>query len=123
MNLRRLSRFVAGGYEWDLLHEGLCNEWDKQLGFILCSRGKIPYNGWRRLRRSGFFETFATQVAKHGYQISMRVRWGGEYVFGEFSKRIRVASLEDDVRFHLAWSPTQPFQTKRIAIPSRSLFL
>lgn len=122
VNFRKVSRFSACGYEWDLLHEGLCNEWDKQLSFILCSGSKIPYNAWRMLRRSGFFESFASEVATHGYQVSMRVRWGGDSVFGEFSKRIRVRSLEDDVRFHLAWCPSQPFHARRTGAPSANLF-
>lgn len=123
VNFRRTSQFSACGFEWDLLHEGLCNEWDNELSFIVCSRSKVPYDGWRKLKRVGFVESLAADLREHGYRVSMRARWGGNHVFVQFSKPVRIRTLENDVRFHLAWAPTQPFQPRRLERPSPELFL
>lgn len=121
-NFRKVSRFSASGFEWDLRHEGLCNDWDTELSFIITSRSEIPYSGWRKLKRTGFVEELAFQLGKIGYRISMSARWGGGEVFMEFSKPVNIQRLEEDVRAHLAWSPRLPL-VRRVDTPSPQLFL
>jgi hypothetical protein len=121
-NFRKVTRFSASGYEWDLRHEGLCNDWDTELSFIITSRSEIPYSGWRRLKRTGFVEELAFQLGKIGYRISMSARWGGGEVFMEFSKPVNIQRLSEDVRTHLAWSPRLPL-VRRVDTPSPQLFL
>jgi hypothetical protein len=121
-NFRKLSQFSASGFEWDLRHEGLCNDWDTKLSFIITSRSEIPYSGWRRLRRTGFVEELAFQLGKIGYRVSMSARWGGGEIFMEFSKPINIHRLKEDVRTHLAWSPRLPL-VRRVDTLSRVLFL